>query len=140
METKVMGIFTKILSFLVGGLFVIAGALKASDPSAFFNAIENYQILPHALAVAATFFLPYLEIFCGMAVIFKRLHAGALVLLGGMTLVFIVALLLAWVRGLNIECGCFGAGDGPVNYGVALIRDLLLLAAIGFLWWRRERE
>jgi len=133
METKVMRFITMVLRLGVGGLFVWAGVLKALDPMAFLKSIENYQILPHAVALVAAFYLPYLEIFCGLGVIFKRLYAGALAILGCLTLVFLAALLSAWARGLDIDCGCFGLGDGKAHYGVALARDLALLAAIGFL-------
>lgn len=120
--------------WLAGGIFAAAGTLKALDPGSFLQAVENYRLLPHAAAVAVAFYLPWLEIFCGAGLMLKRLHAGALALLAAMTLVFIAALLSAWSRGLNIDCGCFGASGGPAHYGVALGRDLLLLAAFGWLW------
>jgi len=126
-----------ILRLLVGGIFLLAGALKASDPAAFLKAIENYQIVPHSLAVATAFYLPWLEIFTGSALILRCWRRGALVLIGGMTLVFFFALLSAWVRDLEIACGCFGEGDEPIHYGWALTRNLMLLAAVAFLW-RRE--
>jgi len=137
METKIIMRWGKtVLRTAVGGLFVYAGVLKASDPTAFLKSIENYQILPHAAAVAAAFYLPYLEIFCGTGLALKRLQSGALALLGGLMFVFIVALLAAWVRGLDIDCGCFGSGDGTAHYGLALARDFSILAALCFLAWR----
>ena len=141
METKgVMRWGEPGLRIALGALFIFAGTLKALDPTAFLKSIENYQMLPHLAAGAAAYYLPYLEIFCGTALLLRRLHAGALALLGGILLVFIAALLTAWVRGLEIDCGCFGAGDGKAHYGLALARDLALLAGIGFLAWRSGRE
>jgi len=141
METKIIMRWGKtVLRTAVGGLFVYAGVLKASDPTAFLKSIENYQILPHAAAVAAAFYLPYLEIFCGTGLVIKRLQSGALALLGGLMFVFIAALLAAWVRGLDIDCGCFGAGDGTAHYGLAMTRDFSILAALCFLAWRSDPE
>ena len=140
METKVKRLGKIGLRIVVGGLFIYAGALKALESTAFLKSIENYQILPHGVAVVTSFFLPFLEIFCGTGLVFKRLHAGALALLGGMMLVFIMALLSAWVRGLDIDCGCFGSGDGTAHYGQALVRDVAILVAICFLAWRSETE
>ena len=129
-----------VLRIAAGGLFIYAGVLKAFEPMAFLQSIENYQILPHAAAVAASFYLPYLEIFCGTGLVFKRLQAGALALLGGMMLAFMTALLAAWTRGLDIDCGCFGAGDGTGHYGMALARDFAILAALCVLAWRSDSE
>ena len=48
---------------------------------------------------------------------------------------FMVGILQAWLRGLDIDCGCFGAGDATaepgMNYGLTLLRDaaFLLLTA-----------
>ena len=140
METKVTRWIPILLRLLVGGLFVYTGIKKAIDPTAFFKAIENYQILPHAATVMVAFFLPYLELFSGMALIFKRLYAGALALLTGMMLIFIVAIISAWARGLDIDCGCFGSGDGPANYGWALARDFSIVAVLGFLGWRCDSK
>ena len=139
METKVMRFFWTALRFFTGSLFVYAGVLKARDPAAFVRAIENYQLLPHALALAGAFYLPYLEIFCGFGVASKRLYEGALGLLILLMLVFVAALLSAWGRGLNIDCGCFGGEGGPAHYGVALARDAGILAALGLLAWRHAR-
>lgn len=141
METQVLKQWgATVLRIGVGGLFVYAGALKALEPTAFLKSIENYQILPHTVAVASSFFLPFLEIFCGTGLILKRLQSGALALLGAMMLVFIVALSAAWARGLDIDCGCFGSGESKGQYGLALARDFLLLAAIGFLAFRGDPE
>lgn len=141
METPVMRRWGKTaLRIAVGVLFVYAGVLKALEPTAFLKSVEDYQILPHAAAVAATFYLPYLEIFCGAGLALKRLQAGALALLGGLMLVFIAALLAAWTRGLDIDCGCFGSGDGTAHYGLDLARDVAILAALGFLAWRSHPE
>ena len=137
MENKrMMRWSTLALRIALGAVFVFAGTLKALDPSAFVKAIENYQMLPRTLAVVLAFYLPYLEIFCGTALLLRRLQAGALAILGGLMFIFIAALLAAWARGLDIDCGCFGAGDGKARYGLALMRDLALLAGIGFLAWR----
>ncbi len=140
METQMTRRGKTALRIALGVLFLYAGGRKALDPVSFLQSIENYQILPYPAAVASAFFLPYLEIFCGTALALKRLHAGALALLGALVCLFIVALLTAWLRGLNIDCGCFGLGDGKAHYGAALTRDFAILVALGFLLWRDDSE
>jgi len=140
METKVMRWTSTILRLLAGGLFIVTGVLKAIDPAAFLKAIENYQILPHLVALITAYLLPYLEIFCGLGLVFKRLYAGALIWLTGLMLVFMAALISAWARGLNIDCGCFGSVVGHSDYPLALARDFLILAVFCFLLCRQLLE
>ena len=117
------------LGFLLGALFVYAGILKALDPSRFFTDIQNYDIIPWRTAtVALAFYLPWLEIICGVAVVVKPLRSGTLVILSAMLLVFTVALALAWARGLNIACGCFSGVSNHPHYLWWMGRDIGLLS------------
>jgi uncharacterized membrane protein YphA (DoxX/SURF4 family) len=113
----------------LGGLFVATGALKLADPAAFAVEIHNYQILP-ALSPALAASLPAAELSVGTALLagprpWLRAGAAAAALLMA---VFTVAVGSAVARGINISCGCFGAGSGPVTL-VTVLRDVALLAA-----------
>jgi putative oxidoreductase len=122
-----------MLRILAGGLFVVAGALKAFNPANFAADIDHYHLLPYFALAPLALYLPWLEIICGLAVIascaFRR---SALVLLFALTVVFTGAVVSAMIRGLDISCGCFGAGSAmPLSY--ALIRNVILLAMLGWL-------
>ena len=47
------------------------------------------------------------------------------------------AILIAWARGLDIRCGCFGSG-GSSEYVELVVRDLALLG-LG-LWLARRQK
>jgi uncharacterized membrane protein YphA (DoxX/SURF4 family) len=117
------------LRLSLGGLFAVTGALKLSDPASFAIEIHNYQLFPElAPALAAT--LPALEIVLGAALIFARrpwVRAGALAVTA-LLAVFTVAVASVVARGINIDCGCFGDGSGPVTM-VTVLRDVALVAA-----------
>src|SRR5437899_915342 len=106
----------RIVSLLVGAVFVFAGVSKIVDfqpfqfldPMAFARDIDNYKILPWAVSVWLAFYLPWLEIICGLALIFRRLYSGALALVLALMVVFIGASIAAKARGIDIKCGCFG--------------------------------
>src|SRR5690348_5576880 len=98
----------RILDFVVAGIFIYAGAIKALDPVQFANDIDNYKILPWPISVALAFYLPWLEIFCGFALIGRFLYRGALSILTALIAVFTLATIAAKIRGLDITCGCFG--------------------------------
>ena len=114
-----------LFGFLLGALFVYAGALKAVDPVRFFTDIQNYDIIPwRGETVALAFYLPWLEIVSGVAIVLKPLRAGALLILTIMLLTFTAALALAWARGLNISCGCFGGESEKPHYLLWIVRDM----------------
>jgi hypothetical protein len=111
----------------LGALFIYAGFLKALDPAQLLTDIEGYRLVPYTLGVAVSLYLPYLEIFAGLAIVFKRLYLGGLVLVGSLMGVFTLALASAWYRGLNISCGCFGKALPIADYRVYILRDILLV-------------
>ena len=121
------------LRFLMGGLFLYAGMIKARDPSQFLQDIESYRLLPYPLAVALAVYLPWVEVFSGSALLLKKFYGGALVILQGLMMIFVLVLGSAWCRGLNISCGCFGKSEEVANYPWFLFRDAIILAALGFL-------
>lgn len=120
-------------------VFIYAGAVKSQDVVAFAGHVAAYQILPYAMnyLVAAT--LPYVEFFAGVLLLLNVRVRPALVTIGGMTLVFMVALTSVLIRDLGIDCGCFDpAGGENVTAGVALLRDVGLMVLVVLAWWLRN--
>lgn len=129
-------ILWRILDFVVAGIFIYAGALKAFDPVQFANDIDNYKILPWPVSVALAFYLPWLEIICGLGLVFRFLYRGALSILSVSIVVFTLATIAAKVRGLDITCGCFGHASQHWSFPSHLATNLAILAALlalGFL-------
>lgn len=125
------------LSLIVGGFFVWTGLAKLADLPAFFQSILHYQLVGENLAWPLALYLPWLEVVAGLALLKPafRLAAGAWI--ASMLAVFIGALASAAARGLDIDCGCVGAGGSSVAF--ALGRNGLLLAALaGVLLISRE--
>ena len=133
-------LLTRIIALLIGALFIYAGILKVMDPVGFARDIDNYKIVSWPAAVALGFFLPWLEIGSGLALVTRKLERGGLLILGGLTTVFIVASIVAKARGLDISCGCFGHVSKDWSFGRHLILDFAILASIIFVWWRTPAE
>src|SRR5207253_11223941 len=115
---------------IVAGIFIYAGVLKMVDPVQFANDIDNYKILPWPVSVALAFYLPWLEIFCGLALIVRYFYRGALAILMALILVFTLATIAAKVRGLDITCGCFGHASEHWSFPAHLMTNLAILAAL----------
>jgi putative oxidoreductase len=130
----------RIVDLIIGGLFIYAGAIKALDPRHFAIDIDNYKILPWPICVALAFYLPWLEIFCGLALIFRVLYRGGLSILTALTSVFIIASIVAKARGLDITCGCFGHVSKNWSFAQHLALDFAILAALIILFVRVQRS
>ena len=120
----------RILDFVLAGIFIYAGALKAFDPVQFASDIDNYKILPWPVSVALAFYLPWLEIFCALGLVFRFLYRGALSILTASIVVFTLATIAAKVRGLDITCGCFGHASQNWSFPAHLITNLAILATL----------
>lgn len=127
------GLVWGFLAVILGALFIYAGAVKVLEPVRFASDIENYHLLPWPVGVRLAFYLPWLEILCGLALIFRRLYSGALVLVFGLMLVFIGAAISAKARGLDISCGCFGHVSDQLSFAWHLVLDFVILAGLGVL-------
>ena len=130
----------RIVGLVVGGVFIYAGVVKAFDPIRYASDIDNYKILPWAMSVRLAFYLPWLEIFCGIALIARRLYVGGLSLLTALVLIFLVATIAAKVRGLDITCGCFGHASQNWSFSGHLALDLVILAALLALYFKVTSE
>ena len=120
----------RIVDVIVAGIFIYAGAIKALDPVQFASDIDNYKIVPWPVSVVLAFYLPWLEIFCGFALVVRLLYRGALSILTALILVFTLATVAAKVRGLDITCGCFGHASQHWSFPAHLLTNLGILAAL----------
>ena len=97
---------------ILGFVFILAAVSKTSDPESFALAISNYRLLPDFLINISAIILPWIELCTGLLLLFgisvKENSAICSVLL----VIFIGAILISVLRGLDIECGCFGTVDG----------------------------
>lgn len=143
-----MKVVCRIIDLLVGAIFIFAGLTKMADinpfhfldPMEFARGIDNYKILPWSISVGLALYLPWLEILCGLALIFRRLYSGALALLLTLLVVFIGATIAAKARGIDISCGCFGHVSDQLSFAWHLVLDFAILAGVVALWlWHGAR-
>jgi putative oxidoreductase len=121
--------------------FADLGNLSLADPAEFAHDINNYRILPWLLSVALGFYLPWLEILCGLGLVFRVLYRGALSILITLIVVFTLGTIAAKVRGLDITCGCFGHASQHWSLSAHLVTNLAILAALVLLWfWSRSTK
>lgn len=126
----------RIVAIVIGGLFIYAGVVKIIDPGEFARDIDNYKMLPWQSSVWLALYLPWLEIFCGLALITRILFRGGVFIVTALMSLFIIISIAAKARGLDVSCGCFGHASKYLNFSWHLALDFLLLGGLLLLWKR----
>ena len=129
-----------LLRLAIAALFLFAAITKLVDPSSFAQQIANYQLTPWPATAVLSVFLPALELCVGVCLLLGRWESGALAWVAILLTIFSGALLSAIVRGLSIDCGCFGRSIENTGTLWPLIRNLALLAVTAFLWFSRKKK
>ena len=132
--------FSLAVRLVLAAIFILAGVLKLKDPSAFAHAIAQYNLVPEGVIPLLAIGLPVVELLAGVGLLFDL--KGGLAATSGLMLFFIIVLGYAILHDLDIDCGCFTLEELQERTTVkqAFYRDLVMLAAIAFLyWWRRIR-
>jgi putative oxidoreductase len=115
-----------VLRFVIGGLFAYAAFEKVLHPAAFAIAVRGYKLIPFSLSNLFAIAVSWSEMFAAVMLIlgiFTRKAAGSIFIL---LLVFIAAITTVMVRGMVIDCGCFGEGGAHTSW-LLLVRNTALL-------------
>ena len=128
-------------------LLLWAAVSKLGHPTSFLGSLYAYDLpLPRGLLKVVAVTLPWVELLCGLLLLARVWTESALLLLGALMSIFLLATGQAWARGLQISCGCFdfslfgvdAAHAGWVKFiespGFAFVRNLALLTAIAYLF------
>ena len=110
---------------VVGGVYLYASLGKLPDLRRFAEDVANYRILPAELVPLFAVCMVGLEAVSG-ALLVAGVRSRAAALVASLSLsAFIVALVQALLRGINLDCGCFGGAEIATWNTVA--RDVALL-------------
>lgn len=128
-----------IVRLIVAGVFLFAGSQKVFNTLAFAEAIGRYQLLPDWGNLLLASILPAIEIVVAIALLLPRWWRAAALLGIALNSVFAVVLLSAMIRGLSIDCGCFGSTAGLWStLAAALLRATGLLGMSLYLFLSEE--
>ncbi len=124
-----------ITGILIGLVFTLSGFLKILEPGQFLFDVQAFEAVPYPIAYGVALFLPWLEVFAGLNLIALKWipHKGASVILALMTAAFIVLITWADVRGLDLDCGCFGDWLVFPNTLAHIGFNCLLLAGLSWI-------
>jgi len=95
-----------IFRLFLGFIFIYASSGKITDPLTFARIVENYKILPYSTIHLFAILLPWIELLCGVLLVFGLFVRGSSLLLLGLLTVFTCAVAINVARGIDIACGC----------------------------------
>ena len=146
MTTNQSANLQRALRVFLGVLMLWAAVSKLANPTEFLGSINAYQLpLPQDLFKVAAVVLPWVELLCGLLLLSGLWTETALVIVTGLLVFFVLATGQAWLRGLEIGCGCFnlqmfGPSEGMQglvrfleSVSFAFFRNLVLAAIAAFL-------
>jgi len=130
MKSELVEYAVTFLRFILAFVFIIAAADKISDPAAFAQSIENYRVFPIWSVNIIALFIPWLEIYTGVLLISGTAVRENLIIIGLLLIAFIILVLSAVFRDLNIDCGCFGTSNAQkVGFYKVIENSVLLVIA-----------
>ncbi len=124
----------RVFHWLLGAVLIWASLSKLGDLQSFYGTLLAYQLpLPDFMLRLVAQILPWLEFFCGLMLLVNFRTDAALFLWAALFAVFVAVTAQAWLRGLDISCGCldlrlFGLKEGG--------RIAQWLSSTTFAFWR----
>jgi len=126
---------------VLGVVFIISALGKLLDPQDFAHAAAAFRILPVQTVNLFAMVLPWVEMICGALLIVNRKLPAAALILATLNAMFIVAIVSAIARGLDIDCGCFSLSHAHEIVGWGLVaRDVVLLGMCMVVYMRAHAQ
>ena len=136
---RVLAVLHRLALAGVGGLFLLAGLLKAGIFSTFAESTATFLSLPAALATPAAAVVLLVEIVAGGALLINRRVRPAAMALSGLLVLFVIVLAIAAATNLQARCNCFGTTGLNLPFGAQIVLDLVLLAVLAAVLRREKR-
>ncbi|HET6877350.1 MAG TPA: MauE/DoxX family redox-associated membrane protein [Jatrophihabitans sp.] len=128
-----------VVRLFLGAVWIWAALSKLGSPRTFTQAVRAYDVTPEWLSKAIGYGLPVLELCIGILLVVGIATRIAAIASAVLFVAFLVGIIEVAIRGIQLECGCFGGGgltNGATNYTWDILRDigLLILAAFLSVW------
>lgn len=124
-------------------LVLMASSIQhINNPYAFLSSVYSYQTVGMFFGVVVAAVLPFVQLIIAMSLLsdsesrFQCFGIASLIFF-----IFCVMQVVAYTRGLNISCGCFGpASDEPIGVrSIILVFACTVLSIAGLLLSKKSR-
>ena len=123
-----------IFRLVLAGFFILSDCGKLVDVERYsVDAVYNFGVLPMVLARPFGLVMPFIELLCGLGLLFGVLTRLSALGIGLMSIAFFIAKAIVLSQGRSIECGCFGAIIDTLA-SVTIFMDLPMMAMAVVIW------
>jgi uncharacterized membrane protein YphA (DoxX/SURF4 family) len=132
---KSLNYLALIFRIALGISFIVASYDKILHPAEFAKIIHYYRLLPDFLINFWAIILPWIELSAGLLLVFGLYRGGALSIITFLLVIFMIAIGVNIIRGVNLQCGCFTVSENAkADAWGTFIRDSWLLAMALFAY------
>lgn len=124
-------------AWLLGLIFLVAGFSKLGQSELVFAGVMQYELVQANTAFQIADALPWIEIVLGIALFVPKLQPFALIAAAALQSLFLLALIQAAWRGLEIVCICFGTKT--MGTSMLFVQEIFLLALTALAIWLRRK-
>ena len=137
---KCVNCIVLLVRLVLVAAFLLAAIPKIEDPVAFAVSVESYRILTGQAVLWVALVLPWLELVIGLGLLVPKIRRASSLLIILLLFIFIGLHASAWIRGLDITCGCYATKSVSSNYFLLISRNCALLIATIFVFTRDWRN
>lgn len=132
---SIRGWLGTLVRLALGVVWIWASVEKLRSPRTFVQAVRAYDATPEWLSKAIGYGLPVLEFCLGVLLVLGIAVRVAAAVSAVLFVVFLIGIIQAAARGLQLSCGCFGGGGQTANttYTLDILRDIGLLILAAYL-------
>lgn len=129
--------FALVLRVTLGAMFAYTGGEKLFRLDSFARDIANYHMVSPQVGAWLAMTIPSFELVVAVCLLIGCWARAAVLWSIGLTLMFIGAIGVAWSRGLDISCGCFGS-TAKTNYPLHMTGLVAMLLVLVFVWTQEK--
>ncbi len=137
MKRKKIFLYISVLILFL--IYFSAGIIKIFTPLQFYGAVRSYEIVKEPFVIAmVTTVVPFLEVFSAIFLLIPAWRKSSSLVILILTLIFLFAILSAHLRGINMDCGCFGGvliGETGLS---SIIRNIFLTILSVFVFVKSD--
>lgn len=123
---------------IAGGALIVAAVLKLQGGAKVFAlSISSFELLPEALILPIAYYLPWLELAAGTALVAGLWPKQSALVTGGLYAGFTFGLASVLARGMDVDCGCFGDlfGGSTVSWLTIARNGIFIACSVAILVW-----
>ena len=140
---KFVNCIVLLVRLVLVAAFLLAAIPKIQDPVAFAISVESYRVLTGQAVLWVALVLPWLELVIGFGLLIPKMRRASSLLIMLLLFIFVGLHTSAWIRGLDIDCGCYAIESVSSNYFLLISRNCALMIAAIFVFnrdWRTHAQ